>query len=82
MHKIKDGGHRLFENDPQTAQIVSGMLLDLEKHGLDAVRRYSAKFDDWSPQDFELTPARIGEAIAKLERRSRASGALPPAPRR
>ncbi len=67
MLKIKDGGHRLFENDPQTTRIVSEMLLDLEKHGLDAVRRYSTKFDDWSPEDFELTPAQIDEAIAKLD---------------
>jgi len=48
MKIIKDGNHRLFENDPETARIVSEMLLDLEKHGMDAIRRYSEKFDDWN----------------------------------
>ena len=67
MLKIKDGGHRLFENDPATAKLVSEMLLDLEKHGLDAVRRYSERFDDWSPANFELDAAQIKAAIAKLD---------------
>jgi sulfopropanediol 3-dehydrogenase len=66
MKILKDGGHRLFENDPETARIVSTMLLDLEKHGLDAVRRYSEKFDGWKPDSFELTAAQVREAIAKL----------------
>ncbi len=67
MLKIKDGGHRLFENDPETAQLVSEMLLDLEKHGLDAVRRYSAKFDEWTPPSFELDAKQIREAISRLD---------------
>lgn len=66
MKIIKDGGHRLFENDPETAKLVSEMLLDLEKHGLDAVRRYSEKFDDWKPKNFELTAQEIKAAIAEL----------------
>ena len=66
MKIIKDGGHRLFENDPETAKLVSEMLLDLEKHGFDAVRRYSEKFDDWKPKSFELTPQEIKAAIAEL----------------
>lgn len=63
---IKDGNHRLFENDSETARIVSEMLLDLEKHGLDAVRRYSEKFDNWKPESFELSAKQIKEAISKL----------------
>jgi len=45
----KQGGHRLFENDPDTVKVVSEMLLNLEKNGMDAVREYSKKFDDWIP---------------------------------
>jgi len=67
MKKIKDGGHRLFENDPETAQAVSAMLLDLERNGLAAVRRYSEKFDDWKPADFELGPKEIRRAIERLD---------------
>ena len=65
--KVKDGGHRLFENDPETARVVSEMLLDLEKNGLEAVRRYSEKFDGWRPERFELSRKEIGEATARLD---------------
>ncbi len=67
MKTIREGGHRLFEEDRETAGIVSAMLLDLEKNGMDAVRKYSEKFDDWSPDRFELSPSQIQEAIAKLD---------------
>ncbi len=67
MRIYKNGGHRLFENDPETARVVSEMLLDLEKNGMDAVRRYSAKFDDWNPDSFELTEKQIDDAIASLD---------------
>jgi sulfopropanediol 3-dehydrogenase len=39
MKVVKQGGHRLFEQDPETARVVAEMLTDLEAHGLDAVRR-------------------------------------------
>ncbi|MFQ6066114.1 MAG: histidinol dehydrogenase [bacterium] len=66
MKVIKKGGHRLFEEDRETAQIVYEMLHDLEKNGMDAVRKYSQKFDDWNPKSFELDQKEIEEAIAKL----------------
>jgi len=66
MKIIKSGGHRLFEEDPETARIVSEMLEDLEKNGMDAVRQYSKKFDDWDPPSFELSEKEIGEAISEL----------------
>ena len=65
---FKEGGHRLFERDQQTALLVGQMLADLEAHGLEAVRRYSRKFDDWDPPSFELTPAQIEEAVGRLVR--------------
>ena len=67
MKIIKNGGHRLFEEDKETAAVVSGMLLDLEKNGMDAVRKYSEKFDDWSPDNFELSSTQIEEVIDKLD---------------
>jgi len=68
MHIYKSGGHRLFENDPETQGVVSQMLLDLEKNGIDAVRKYSQKFDDWNPADFELSNAEINKAISSLDK--------------
>ena len=67
MKLYKQGGHRLFEQDGQTAATVSGMLSDLEKNGMDAVRKYSVQFDDWNPESFELTDAQIDQAIASLD---------------
>ncbi len=67
MQVFKEGGHRLFQNDPECTEIVSKMLADLEKRGMDAVREYSKRFDDWCPADFELTPVEIDAAIAEVD---------------
>lgn len=67
MKIIKNGGHRLFETDDETSQLVSKMLLDLEKNGLAAVRKYSEKFDKWNPSNFELSAAEIAEAKDKVD---------------
>ena len=66
MKIIKNGGHRLFEKDPETARIVSEMLLELERNGMDAVRKYSEKFDGWTPASFELSEAEINKVINSL----------------
>ncbi len=66
MQIVKPGGHRLFEKDPQTAALVSEMLLELERDGLDAVRKFSTKLDAWNPTSFELTKKQIAEATAQL----------------
>jgi sulfopropanediol 3-dehydrogenase len=55
MKLIKPGGHRLFEKGFETSQSVSEMLVALKKNGLDAVRKYSRRFDGWDPPDFELS---------------------------
>ena len=65
MKVIKDGGHRLFEEDIETSQYVSEMLRDFRKNGMDAVRKSSRKFDGWNPPSFELSDQQIKEAIAK-----------------
>ena len=66
MKKIKQGGHRLFENDTETSKRVSEVLLDIEKNGMDAVRKYSKQYDNWDPDSFELNEKRINEAIAQV----------------
>ncbi len=67
MKTVKEGIHRLFEEDPETAKYVSGMLDDLRKRGMDAVREYSEKFDDWSPANFELSDKEIDEALGACD---------------
>ena len=66
MKIIKRGGHRLFEEDPETTGVVSEMLVDLEKNGLDAVRKYSREFDDWDPPSYELSEKDVAEATSNL----------------
>ena len=65
MKIIKEGDHHLFEGDAETARTVSALLQDLHARGMDAVREYSQKFDEWDPPDFELPPAEIDEAIER-----------------
>ncbi len=67
MKVIKEGGHRLFEEDQETTQYVRGMLDDRRNNGMDAVRKYSRKFDDWNPDSFKLNQQQIGEAIEKCD---------------
>lgn len=69
MKIYKEGGHPLFERDPETTRVVSEMLLDLEANGLDAVRKYSQKFDAWDPPTYELNPDQIQKAIDQLDER-------------
>jgi len=67
MQVFKDGGHRLFQSDPECAEIVSKMLADLEKRGMDAVREYSKRFDDWCPAEFELSTRQVEAAITAVD---------------
>ena len=67
MKLIKQGGHRLFERDPETASVVTEMLLELEKKGMDAVRAYSERLDGWSPASFELGRQEIEAARRSLD---------------
>ena len=68
MKIIKDGGHRLFEKDGETSRVVSEMLLELERGGMDAVRACSRRLDGWDPPRFELADREIEAAIARLPR--------------
>lgn len=76
MQVIKEGGHRLFEDDPETARYVAELLARLRREGMDAVRALSAQFDDWSPRSFELTPAQVDEAVAQCSEQLRADTAF------
>jgi sulfopropanediol 3-dehydrogenase len=63
MLVIKEGGHRLFEADPETSRTVADLLSDLRLRGLAAVRDLSRRFDGWDPPSFELSEGQITESI-------------------
>jgi sulfopropanediol 3-dehydrogenase len=47
-------------------ETVSGVIADIRERGDEAVRAYSAKFDNWSPEAFRLTAAQVEDIIAGL----------------
>jgi sulfopropanediol 3-dehydrogenase len=60
--------------DPAVSARVSEILGEIDRHGIDAVRRYSAELDDWDPAGgFEVTAAEIERASAELPESLRAS---------
>ncbi|MDF2443068.1 MAG: sulfopropanediol 3-dehydrogenase [Subtercola sp.] len=52
--------------DPKVSAIVRDVIADIRENGDEAVRRYSEKFDTWSPESFRLSPADIEEVVARV----------------
>ncbi len=61
MRYIKQGKPRaeVAANDDKVRRIVEEILNSIAQRGEDAVREYSAKFDNWSPSEFRLSAARL-----------------------
>ncbi|MBM4030636.1 MAG: histidinol dehydrogenase [Planctomycetes bacterium] len=66
MRTIKSGGHTLLQQDQETSRVVAEMLGDIERNGMDAVRKYSRRLDGWDPPSFELSTGEIAEAVSRL----------------
>ena len=54
------------ESDDKVSQIVQSTIKDIEDEGDKAVRSLSEKFDDWSPENFQLTQEQIKDVIAEI----------------
>ena len=48
--------------DPQIVDRVSAMLLDIDRHGMDAVRRYSQELDGYGPDTFRASREELDAA--------------------
>jgi len=48
-----------MKSDTKVREIVEAILADVEDNGDAAVRKYSEKFDSWSPESYQLTRAEI-----------------------
>jgi sulfopropanediol 3-dehydrogenase len=48
--------------DPQVVERVSAMLLEVERDGMDAVRRHSQQLDHWNPERFAMTREELDRA--------------------
>lgn len=51
-------------SDPQVVETVAQVIADVRADGDAAVRRYSEKFDRWTPDSFRLGAAQV-EAVVK-----------------
>ncbi|WP_413813463.1 histidinol dehydrogenase [Devosia sp. Leaf420] len=57
------------EADSKVRSTVEGILADIEARGDTAVRALSAKFDNWSPENFRLSEQDIEAAMSKVSAR-------------
>ena len=55
-----------LKTDQKVREIVEGILTEVEEHGDATVRKYSKKFDNWSPDSFRLTRAQIDACYDKV----------------
>lgn len=63
---LKTPAHGPQASDPHVRQVVSQILLDVEREGETAVRRYSERFDRWTPERFVLSPDEIAARTAEV----------------
>lgn len=57
-------------DDRRVRETVERMLGDIEREGLEAVRRFSRDLDKWDRADFRLSPDEIRDAYAALPERT------------
>jgi sulfopropanediol 3-dehydrogenase len=50
----------------EVAATVRDVIADIRENGDSAVRAYSEKFDNWSPESFRLSPQQIDEIVATV----------------
>ena len=54
------------EKQAEARRTVEGILENIAKNGERAVREYSQKFDEWSPERFRLSKAQIRECVDQV----------------
>ena len=53
--------------DPELSERVRLLIADIEARGEAAVREMSRDFDNWEPEQFQLSPGRIEEIVAGVD---------------
>ncbi|MBU3995360.1 MAG: histidinol dehydrogenase [Actinobacteria bacterium] len=61
------------QRDPKVVEIVSAMLLDIDARGVDAVRDYARKLDNWEGDSFEISTERLATSGDRLDPALRAA---------
>jgi len=58
--------HSVQSSTPQVREVVENVIAQIRSQGDAAVREFSTKFDQWSPDSFRLSQQQIDAAIARL----------------
>ena len=53
-------------SNDQVKAVVADVIADIRAHGDAAVRQYSEKFDNWSPESFRLSQRQIDDIVATV----------------
>ena len=53
--------------DAELAERVRVLIADIEARGETAVREMSRDFDNWTPEDFQLSPEQVEETVAGVD---------------
>ncbi len=64
--KKPDAVDKSIASNDEVKAVVAGVIADIRANGDAAVRKYSEKFDKWSPESFRLDQAQIDDIIATL----------------
>jgi sulfopropanediol 3-dehydrogenase len=63
---LKQARGQAEADDGAVRRTVSDMLLDIERRGVDAIRKYSRRLDDWDPPSFVVAPEQIAAAAEEV----------------
>jgi sulfopropanediol 3-dehydrogenase len=67
MEYVKRGGPIRAEDKQKISEVVSQIILEIEKDGVSAVRTYSEKFDGWNPSSFRVSEGEIQHAKKTID---------------
>jgi sulfopropanediol 3-dehydrogenase len=67
MEYVKRGGPIKAEDTQKISDVVSQIILEIEKDGISAVRKYSEKFDGWNPPSFRVSEGEIQHAKKTID---------------
>lgn len=67
LKAAKPAGHT-GSSSPEVRATVENIIDDIRLRGDDAVREYSGRFDNWSPESFRLSQDEIASIISSLPR--------------
>ena len=67
IRRLKTAALTPQASDPKVREIVSQILLDVEREGDKAVRRYSETLDGWSPRRFVLDRDEVERRTAQID---------------